>query len=130
MTSGQPVTVSDHPHSKKLKKKKKRFLYLNGISWILVCAHFLLSHPWVPLRRIQFHLPSFQVFIQTDEIPLSFLYCRMYSHSSPSISSYEKCSSSSPSLWLPDQLVPECPCVSGPGEPISRPSTAFGSHQC
>lgn len=54
----------------------------------------------------------------------------MYSHSSPSFSSYEKCPSPSPSWWVPDELVPECLCISGPGEPRHRPSTARGSHQC
>lgn len=29
---------------------KKGFLCLNGISWISVCAHHLMSFHWVPLR--------------------------------------------------------------------------------
>ena len=84
----QPIPVFDHPHS-----KKTVFLCSDRISCALICVHCLMSCHWALLRRVCLvFIPSHQVFLCIDKMPLSLVSSRLNSPGSPSLSSCVRCS--------------------------------------
>ncbi|KAK0688829.1 E41L5 protein, partial [Pygoscelis papua] len=84
------VVVED---DEQVAKKECFFLCLSGISCISVCAHCLLSCLWARLRRVRLlSLCPPSGFLHTGKILLSFLFSRLNSPSSLSLSFYVRCS--------------------------------------
>jgi len=73
---GHPVPVCEYHHSECV------FLCLNGISYISVCAHCLLSSHWATLKRCSLHLRFFllQILITRRRFPWVFLLQAEQSH--------------------------------------------------
>lgn len=95
---------------------------------VLVTSGPVTGHHWKEPNSI-FLVPSPQVFIDIDEIPLSWVYCRLRSSISLSLYSKERCSS-------PLNFVALCwiiqyvyfPLILG--SPKLDPTLLLGPHRC
>lgn len=77
-----------------------------------------------------FFTPSYWVFIHIDKIPLSLLFCKLSRCSSPSLYSYNTCTSPLIALQPFSGLIPAYPYLCCIVETRTAPSTPDVSRQC
>lgn len=101
--SQQPVPLCGHLYSKKVSS----CVQMEYLWFSFVCiASWANSAELQRLRNTDYwqvwlsHLHSYQLFTHVDKIPLFFLFSRLRSPHSLSLSSCERCSSPLSSLWL------------------------------
>lgn len=98
--------------------------------WNFLCSS-LCHFQWTPLERLWIQTRCnllFRYLYTLLRFSVSFLFSRLNSPSSLSLSSYEMCFSSS-MICSFTRLSPVCLCLSCTGEPISVPRTPDISHQ-